>query len=130
MIHSFAEWIRANYLAGEKMSKNSVRHIRTCREITHCLHPKVKLRLLNILESIGHDREVDEAEHFLSDIDLPAVLCIFLVFKNGFPQCRLQDSALALCTNWGTTESQEAAGRAAAVCSSSSLICVLTGFFQ
>lgn len=90
----------------------------------------MKLRLLNFLESTGHDREVDEAEHFLSNIDLPVVLCIFLLFKNGFPQCRLHDSALALCTNWDTMESQEAAGRAAVVCGTSSLICVLTGFSQ
>lgn len=88
------------------------------------------MKLLNFLESIGHDREVDEAEHFLSDIDLPAVLCIFLVFKNGFPQCRLHGSALALCTDWDTMGSQEAAGRAAAVCGTTSLFCVLTGFSQ
>lgn len=81
-------------------------------KLSHCLHPKVKLRLLNFLESICLDREVDEAGRFLSDIGLPAVFCIFLVFRNGFPQCRLRDSALALCTNWNNTESQEAAARA------------------
>lgn len=112
------------------MSKNLQDILEHAKKWSHCLHPKVKLRLVHFLESIGHDREVDEVEHFLSDTDLPAVFCVFLVVKNGFPQCGLHDSALALCTNWDTMESQEAAGRAAAVCGTSSLICVLTAFPQ
>lgn len=97
------------------MSKNLQDIPGHAEKLSHCLHPKVKLRLLNFLESICLDREEDDAGRFLSDIGLPAVFCIFLVFKNGFPQCRLHDSALALCTNWDTMESQEAAARAVSV---------------
>jgi len=68
---SLINWMNQSKLSQwwEDKSKNLQDILKHAEKWSHCLHPKVKLRLVNFLENIGLDRE-EVVKRFLSDIDL------------------------------------------------------------